>query len=126
MTTVIVVNPKRIDVGRSSPEIALYAADNLSGFIAQITRDRARAFVAGLGAVETAHAIEHADMGSALISVGRHGVSTESGSDRVSLISKIRIANNVYPVATALGTDLITKLGTTPFDFHSANPQNML
>jgi len=28
-----------------------------------------------------------------------------------SLISKIRIANNVYPVATALGTDLITKLG---------------
>src|SRR2546428_7921712 len=50
-------------------------------------------------------------VGSALISVGRHGVSTESGSDRVSLISKIRIANNVYPVATALGTDLITKLG---------------
>ena len=52
-----------------------------------------------------------ASAGSALISVGRHGVSTESGSDRVSLISKIRIANNVYPVATALGTDLITKLG---------------
>ena len=49
--------------------------------------------------------------GSALISVGRHGVSTESGSDRVLLIGKIRIANNVYPVATALGTDLITKLG---------------
>ena len=55
-----------------------------------------RSFVAGLGAVEIAHAVEHADMGSALISVGRHGVSTESGSDRVSLISKIRIVNNVY------------------------------
>ena len=52
-----------------------------------------------------------ASAGSALISVGRHGVSAESDSDRVSLISKIRIANNVYPVATALGTDLITKLG---------------
>ena len=54
------------------------------------------------------HAIK--SFGSALISVRRHGVSTESGSDRVSLISKIRIANNVYPVATALGTDLITKI----------------
>ena len=48
---------------------------------------------------------------SALISVGCHEVSTESGSDRVSLISKIGSANYCYPVATALGTDLITKLG---------------
>src|SRR3989440_4685964 len=56
---------------------------------------------------------------SALISVGRHGVSTESGSDRVSLISKIRIKNYVYPVTTALGTDLITKLG------HSTSAQQV-
>ena len=59
LTAVIVINSKRIDVGRSSPEIALHAADNLSGFIAQITRDRTRSFVAGLDAVETAYAIEH-------------------------------------------------------------------
>ena len=42
------------------------------------------------------------------ISVEGHGVSTESGSDRVSLINKIKIANHCYPVATALGTDRIT------------------
>ena len=54
------------------------------------------------------------DKVGALISVGCYGVSTESGSDRVSVISKIRIANYCYPVATALGTDLITILGHRP------------
>ena len=60
--------------------------------------------------VEPVEPIQEMTTGSALISVGCHGVSTESGSDRVSL-SKIRIANDCYPVATALGTDSITKLG---------------
>ena len=75
-----------------------------AGLAASFTRTNAQAQSGNSSA-------NQASAGSALISVGRHGVSTESGSDRVSLISKIRIANNVYPVATALGTDLITKLG---------------
>src|SRR5437773_5492050 len=42
---------------------------------------------------------------------GRHGVSTESGSDRVKADSNNRDCRDCYPVATALGTDLILKLG---------------
>src|SRR5205823_14912951 len=42
---------------------------------------------------------------------GRHGVSTESGSDRVKADSNNRDCQDYYPVATALGTDLILKLG---------------
>src|SRR5438034_8589985 len=53
--------------------------------------------------------------GSALICgrnpAGRHGVSTESGSDRVKADSNNRDCQDYYPVATALGTDLILKLG---------------
>src|SRR5256885_16945612 len=40
-----------------------------------------------------------------------HGVSTESGSDRVKADSNNRDCQDYYPVATALGTDLILKLG---------------
>ena len=75
-----------------------------AGLAASFTRSNAQAQSGNSFAHETS-------AGRALISVRRHGVSTESGSDRVPLISKIRIANNVYPVATAFGTDLITKLG---------------
>jgi hypothetical protein len=49
-------------------------------------------------------------LGGVLISVGCHEVSTESGSDRVSLSSRIGSATYCYPVATALGTAFITKL----------------
>src|SRR5205809_5000653 len=42
---------------------------------------------------------------------GRHGVGTESGSDRVKADSNNRDCQDYYPVATALGTDLIRKLG---------------
>src|SRR5438552_2341128 len=56
--------------------------------------------------------------GSALICgrnpAGRHGVSTESGSDRVKADSNNRDCQDYYPVATALGTDLILKLGHYP------------
>jgi len=56
-----------------------------------------------------------ASQGSGLI-CGRnpadsHGVSTESGSDRVIVLAISIIAIGFYPVATALGTDLILKLG---------------
>src|SRR2546421_11185935 len=55
------------------------------------------------------------NFGSALICgrnpAGRHGVSTESGSDRVKADSNNRDCRDYYPVATALGTDLILKLG---------------
>src|SRR5437588_12185789 len=55
------------------------------------------------------------NFGSALICgrnpAGRHGVSTESGSDRVKADSNNRDCQDYYPVATALGTDLILKLG---------------
>src|SRR5437762_13365367 len=40
-----------------------------------------------------------------------HGVSTESGSDRVKADSNNRDCHDYYPVASALGTDLILKLG---------------
>ncbi len=40
---------------------------------------------------------------SDLISVGCHGVSTERGSDRVIIIRDSDFANNLDPVATALG-----------------------
>src|SRR2546429_9373130 len=42
---------------------------------------------------------------------GGHGVSTESGSDRVKADSNNRDCQDYYPVATALGTDLILKFG---------------
>src|SRR5437667_2800085 len=58
------------------------------------------------------------NFGSALICgrnpAGRHGVSTESGSDRVKADSNNRDCQDYYPVATALGTDLILKLGHYP------------
>jgi hypothetical protein len=44
--------------GLSGPEAALDAADNLSVFVAKKVRDLVRAFVAGLGAIEGAHAVE--------------------------------------------------------------------
>ncbi len=54
--------------------------------------------------------------GSALIRCGtdrgQHGVSTGSGSDRVSLAISGTLPND--PVATAPGTDLILKLGHYP------------
>ena len=40
-----------------------------------------------------------------------HGVSTESGSDRVKADSNNRDCQDYYPIATALGTDLVLKLG---------------
>src|SRR2546421_11592816 len=58
------------------------------------------------------------NFGSALICgrnpAGRHGVSTESGSDRVKADSNNRDCQDYYPVATALGTDFILKLGHYP------------
>jgi len=49
--------------------------------------------------------------GSALICKRRHAVSTGSGSDRVIILTIAILVISGNPVATAPGTDLISRLG---------------
>jgi len=48
--------------------------------------------------------------GSVLVCDAGHGVSTGSGSDRVTVLAKSTVGVDRDPVATAPGTDLIPKL----------------
>src|SRR5439155_26397869 len=56
---------------------------------------------------------------------GRHGFTTESGSDRVKADSNNRDCQDYYPVATALGTDLILKCHYFPAEAFESR-QNLL